>query len=505
MKLICDPLYTLSDTRKCIAHFSVNECARSFLKADPEAFVYYIAPTRLNDPLRFTFEKDLEKEFPGRVMYWDGDQHPNNRVFQMITRPEWFGNIVAGAGFAWDWDVMLSMRNMSMDYVRWLNWQPVQDSKAIVIQDHFPLFHFKHTAASYYRDGKDDLMQLSLLSSYAAADYIRVGAPYEVRSILNTARRFLAPAVCKRLQERVGCGFVIPSGLDLDYPLKKEGRGAGKTQVGIFTQRLGASGRKPEDILNTFFYAFVPKKPGTVEFRLSTNSAIDLPEDILDKCSFVTFYKSIREEFYERLREADFCLSFSTTEGLPTSILEAICWGCIPILIRLPWSEDLAGPNYPLLFDSHEQAVALVNRVIEQPVWAFEMYQRWYAEFFRPYLERHGRLDLVVQQAAMDQRERSHAYLSTCGPTSMFIREMLDFVDKKKMKRFTLKELLLAMFKSGALRNNPNQLGVGEKPVLELGVGVPPARMPNYYGVLHRLLHATGWKRGLQVGEIIVA
>jgi len=501
-KLICDPLYSLADTRKCIAHFSVNECARFLLRTDPEAFVYYITPAPEGTG-RFTFERSLAEEFPGRVKYFDGHHHPNNRVFQMISRPEWFGDIVAGAGYAWDWDVLLTMRSISMGYVRWLNWQVVQDLKSIVIQDHFPLFHFKHMASCYYRDGKDDLMQMSILTSLAAADHVAVGAPYEVRRIMDTARRFLTPAVCKRLQKTVGTEFVIPSGLDLDYPLRKSCKKPGETIVGIFTQRLGVSGRKPEDVLNTFFYAFVPKKPGLVEFRLSTNSAGLLSDEILNRCRFVTFYKSTRDEFYERLREADFCLSFSTTEGMPTSIMEAVCWGCIPILVRYEWSLDMVGRDYPMLFDTPEQAVALVNRVVNDYSWAFGMYQQWYREHFRPYLERFGRLDRLVYNASLEQRERVDSYLRAAGHSS-FVQEIVDFVRKKGLGRFVLKDLLRDMFKDGALRNNPDLLGVEERSVLEIGVGVPPSRMPNYYGVLQRLLFVTGWKRGLQVGEVVV-
>lgn len=512
VKLLCDPVYSLRDTNKCIAHFSVDECARHVLKTYPDSFVYYISPTTCpvsrevvpeetdEEENRFVFVKDLERDFPGRVKYWPGVYYTNNRMYQILWKPEWYQNLLSGGGFAWDWDILLTMRGTIATDVRWWNFSASQQSKKIVIQDHFPVFDFKNGAKVYYSRNK--ALQLNPLSSYTLADRVVVGAQYEVESVMKVARSYLSPASCKRLQNNISAGFVTPRGLDLNFPLKKKGKKKGDKLVGIFTQRIGMAGRHPFEVLDTFFYSFVRRKKGSVEFQISTNSMFDFNEKSFNKYKFVSFYRSTREQFYERLRGSDFCISFSTTEGMPTSILEAICWGCIPILLRYDWSIDMAGRDYPFLFNNLTEAVSMVERVLTRPDECFVSYQKWYKDYFLNYLKRSGTLTRALDEVIKENiAEVDH--FATKKMVRPVYDDMVQYVQKRGMKRFTFLDLVIKMREEGLLRANPKLYGIGKSTQAQIGWIVPP-RMPDYYRQLHCLLKKTGWKRGLEVGEIII-
>ena len=499
VKLLCDPIYTLRDTRGCIAHFSVDECARHVLKTFPDSMVYYIRPPKEPLGIPFIFEESLKEDFPGRVKYFEGDFSPNNRVYEFLWRPQWFIDLAAMTGKAWDWDVLLTMRGPAMEQVKWLNFPKPLSPKKIVIQDHFPIFDFKVGAKGLYSTTKD--LQLTVLTSYLLADKVVVGADYEVRGIMKTAKSYLSPAMCKRLQKKLSSGFIIPRGLDTTYPLKKKAKRKGEKVVGIFTQRIGLSGRHPFAALDTFFYSFVRRDPKKVKFHISTNSMIGLNQDLFKKYSFVEFYQATRVEFYKRLKESDFCISYSTTEGMTTSILEAICWGCIPILVRYEWSEDMVGEDYPFLFTSLTEAVAMVDKILDDPEGSLTTYQVWYKSWFLPYLERCGRLFGAVGDAVNEHIE-TRDRIFTSKDKELF--DLIEgYVGKHGIVRSTLYDILTLMYADGLLRVDPAYLGIGYKSQSSAKAALP-VRLPKYYQVLHELLKKTGWKRGLEVGSFIV-
>ena len=495
MKLICDPCYTLSDTRKCVTNFALTECARYVLARYPDSFVYYIKPDE-----RMIFEKELEVEFPGRVKYFEGKYFPTGRVYEFLWRPEWFKDIVAPTGYAWDWDIIISTRGPAMGHVKLLNHAKMHDPKQIVLHDHFPFLNFKSGARGFY--GKDKDLELMTLTSYALSDFITVGADYEVKGIIKTARRLLSPSIVRKLKKKVTTNFVIPTKLDDQYPLNKKPLKKGETRIGIFTQRIGKSGRHPTEVLDSFFYSFVKRKKGIVEFQLSTNSMKGMSEEDLQKYSFMSFYKATREEFYERLKKADFCISFSTTEGMPTSLLEAIMWGCIPVFIDSDWARDMTGKDYPLLFKTFPEAVGMINSIIDQPAKMFKMYQEWYKTYFLEYLYTKGTMQTIMDEAVRRNKE-SALQIYASKVNSEMVQIMVDYIIKKGFKRFLLFDLLELLYKDKLIRHNPQDMHVGFAPQIDMRNYIP-IRHPKYYGLLHSILAARpDWERGLEVGEII--
>ena len=499
-KMICDPVYTLADTDKCITHYVIDECARHFLDSDPENFVYYITPHE-----RARFSKHLWRDYPGRVKYIAGETKPNNRVYQFLWRPEWLNDILSGQGFCWDWDILVTTRGPAMSQVRWMNWTRGSQPKKIIVVDHFPIFNFKTGAKSYFETFPN--LQLATLNSYMQADRVVPGAAYEIRGIMKTARRYLSASACKELRPKLTVGFPIPRGLDVQYPLKvRKAKRKNQKMVGIFTQRIGLSGRHPFDALDSFFYPFVKRGADKIEFQISTNSQMEFSDENLKKYTFIKFYRSSREQFYEKLKGSDFCISFSTTEGMPTSILEAICWGVIPILIRSEWAEDMAGKDYPFLFNNVTEAVGMIEWIVSNRKQAYSDFQKWYREFFLAYLDTAGGLFRVVDEMVEKYwADWEAVYSRPTGEEACKLQ--MDFVKRKALKKFNLFDLNMQMYRAKILRVSPKETGVGIRRQAQLS-HIIPVRMPVYYRQLNRLLYAArkqglDWKRGLEVGEIV--
>ncbi len=495
IKMLVDPVYTLRDTTRCITHYALDECARHLLKSYPDSFVYYIRPDDTN-----VFDPVLAADFPGRVKFFDGKYWHTNRVFEFLWGLEWLRDIASGVGYAWDWDILITTRGPAMARIRWMNWAKALSPKKIIVHDHFPILKFKVGAAALFTGVPD--LELTTLTSYLMADKVVPLIDYEVKDILKTARKYLSAAMCKKLRSKLEAAFVTPRGLDLDYPLKKKSRKKGETMVGIFTQRVGVSGRHPESIFDTFMYSFVKRDPGTVEFQLSTNSMTGIDKDLLKKCSFIKTYRSSREQFYDRLRESDFCLSFSTTESIPTSILEAICWGCIPILIRHEWSEDMCGKDYKFLFSKTEEAVGMINKIIDNPAAELKAFQEWYGSYFVKYVKEHDRLFGIIDEMVAQNQEEVADWAKGKGHNDT-VQAIIKFVKRKGIKRATLLDILLRMYKAGEIRVNPKDMGIGYMPQQSMGHTIL-YRMPKYYGVMHNLLQHTEWTRGLEPGELIM-
>jgi hypothetical protein len=181
IKLLVDPVYTITDTRKCITHYALDSCARHVLTTQPDAFVYYLHPDKGE------FEKKLEEDFPGRVKYFSRQYFPSNRVYDFLWQPEWLKDLAAGTGYAWDWDLLLTTRGPGMIPIRITNWPKSSRPRKIIIHDHFPFLDFKVAAASFFTGFPN--LNLVTLVSYVLSDRIVVGSQYEVDGIIQNARR----------------------------------------------------------------------------------------------------------------------------------------------------------------------------------------------------------------------------------------------------------------------------------------------------------------------------
>jgi hypothetical protein len=161
----------------------------------------------------------------------------------------------------------------------------------------------------------------------------------------------------------------------------------------------------------------------------------------------------------------------------------------------------MAGKDYPFLFDNAKEAVAMVEKILDHPADCFSMYQKWYKDYFLHYLDRCGTLVRVIDEVIEENLKEVDEF-ATKKMVRPVYDDMVAYVKKHKMKRFTFLDLIIRMRRENILRANPELYGIGRVPQAQIGWIVPP-RMPDYYRQLHCLLKKTGWKRGLEVGEIV--
>lgn len=215
MKILFDPVYTLTDTSKCITHYALEATAEMILKKVKGSFVYYITPP----PENFTFDGSrLEKAFPGRVMYVDG-YYARDRFYDFVYQPQWFYNLVAGVGKLWDWDVLITTRGPAMNIVRWMNNKSWETEKRILVYEPFPVVSIKKAARNRLSSYPE--MEVTTLSSYLCCDAVVLNTKYEVKGIMESARRWLSASACRDLEKRLYSRFLLPYGIDINGGKKR--------------------------------------------------------------------------------------------------------------------------------------------------------------------------------------------------------------------------------------------------------------------------------------------
>lgn len=91
------------------------------------------------------------------------------------------------------------------------------------------------------------------------------------------------------------------------------------------------------------------------------------------------------KEYMYKAREAKAFLFNSYAEGFPTTVIECMAVGVIPVMRRLPWSTTLiSDPDYPFFYSSLEEAVVLVQKALaEYPTWS-----PWCMQYVRAHYDR---------------------------------------------------------------------------------------------------------------------
>jgi len=505
-KLLLDPIYTIGDVNKCITYFALDATARYMLDHYEDSYVYVIKPSGEGSP--FVLDEKLGRDYPGRVKYIDG-YYSKDRFYEFTYQPDWFYDIVSGTGFVWDWDILISTRGPGMHRVRWMNNHGWDVCKKIIVYEPFPVVKVKK--AAWVRLSNRPELEVEVLTSYLNTDAVVLNTKFEVQGIMDSARTWLSASACKNLKSRLFSLFTIPKGLDIEYGLKKEVKTNPETLFGIFTQRMDATERQPDKVLDSFFYSFAMDSLGKVVFRITTNSALGWPETWQKKYNFVSFHTPRREQFYEFLKESHFCISMSIDEGMPTSLLEATCFGVIPVVLRRNWSEEMFGKDYPWLVKNVEEAVVLIKRIKTDYAKEYAKFKVWYASHWLPYLREFGQYEACIDKLVLSNREEINAMAAKRAVRKLEKEDddmetvIVKYVKRKGLKRFKLFDLYCEMFDKKLIRINPRDALVGSR--TQFQVHFPDSLeiyLPRYYSVLKSLIYKTGWKQGLEVGEVIV-
>lgn len=377
MKLLFDPVYTNKSIARCATYYALHEMARFAVRRIPDSFAYIVAPSNVEiwdlddlDPderiryVKLPFERDRYKELLYLERGW-------------LEKFAYFGEF-------FDWDAMVTTRVPSLMQMR-LAVERSGHMKKIVAFEPFPIVEFKKTVSLFY---VYDDPQLLTLGGYMSSDVAAVNTKHEIDGILSTAKKMLSPAKWLQLKEKLNCKYILPLGVDPAIALKKRVKKDKTPRIVIYPQRLDNTERRPEMVMETLQYAFVGDalRDGTpIEFEVYTNSAAI--GGWAEKFEFVRFQQPLREEFYRKLQQSDVFISFAIEEGLPLSLLEALCFGVIGVVKREPWSEDMFGVDYPWLIGNPQEAVAAIRTICDDYQKAYARFRKWLKEDFIPRME----------------------------------------------------------------------------------------------------------------------
>lgn len=494
-KLLLDPVFTNKNMSKCATWYALQETARYLMKHFPNMCVYAVVPDEgswcVADAL---FTEEEQK----RVIHIPMEQYRDRYKEYYFLKKHWL-DCFAYWGDYWDWDICLTVRSVGIPTMRVMSTKGIR--KRIVMFEPLPLVRYKKTVNIFEGDGIGDELHMQTFSGYMNSDLVVVNTQHEIKGIMGEARRFLSPAKINDMKEKVLCEFTAPTGVDLQYPFKKEMRDPNKPLKVLYTQRLDKTERRPDLVFDSFRYAFVTSA-GKITFQVCTNTAGGEFDNFQD---FMKFKRPAREEFYKELADAHVCCSFALEEGVPLSLFEAACFGVICVAKREPWSIDLYGPDYPWIVNNVEEAVTAIKWIEANYEEAYEKYLEWYESFWLRRIQERGgfaehfveivrdkflasREDTVEKKRRIDRGRGYNDRLSTLmdkfcrdeGLEVMELRETAMELDKRGICE--------SAFRSTLTRNQ---------------FDIPLSRSPAFYETRLELLHWYGWKDAAAPGTLV--
>lgn len=145
----------------------------------------------------------------------------------------------------------------------------------------------------------------------------------------------------------------------------------------------------------------------------------------------------------------------------------------------------------------------MIDEILSDIGKAYKEFKKWYEGYFLSYIERCGRLFSVLDEVVAEHNTDVDTLYAKRVDTEI-TKLAVNYIESKKLKKFTIHELLKEMHAEKLVRVNPDQMGVGFKTQHDMGCAIP-VRHPKHYQVMHSILYARKgrWRRGLEVGQII--
>lgn len=510
MKVLFDFVYTSRRMGWCSTHFVFKRTAEFLLQKYPDMQIYYVVPTEGGE-----IERDDLINHP-RCVNVPMPQSMDRRKDYFLLNKEWV-SLFSRFGTYWDWDVLVTVRLPLIPTMR--HFVDVSNTfrKRFVGFDIYPMFNFKKTNLVL-----DDSERAALIG-HLATDWSVVESPHELDGVLAYAKADFSFSSQLRLREKMSVKHLRPIKNDEDQPFALKDRKVESLKRDglkvIYCQRLGATQKRPQLVLDSFFYSFVADSG--IKFSLFTNSAKGkfTPESV--KANGVIGDKRVgdfieagalpREVFRERLLDSHIAVTFSSDEGMPLSIYESLANGVIVIASREPWSEAILGKNYPFLVSGVPEAVAqvkLIKRDYEK-VYA-EKFLPWYKDTFIPLSRKHEGFeielgtriagwDVSMKERIMKLASRVSSGSRRGGPKTGekspwdVIQEELE---KRGLDKFDFMEFADKLHEEGILRC------AFDDAEDEAHWDTPLMRNPYWYTLLAVLRWKYGWALEIGVGQL---
>ena len=191
----------------------------------------------------------------------------------------------------------------------------------------------------------------------------------------------------------------------------------------------------------------------------------------------------------------------SIEEEIPLALVEAISYGCIPVVRKAQWSVGMFGEDYFGLVANEAEAFALLDLIAEDKQKYFDMFVEWYEKFKEEYLIPYGDYAKNLQQDVDEFVGRRNKYFEENFPEEESTQgwlEMCELIhDNTEVgEKYILTEKMEQLSEEGILRYTP----AGD--FIDI-TNTPLWRRPRWalarYGLMERFGHIDA---GTKVGEL---
>lgn len=328
-----------------------------------------------------------------------------------------------------------------------------------------------------------DWMEFMLRStSYAAADATIVATSFERRELLEIAKDYVSPYWYKELKKKV---HVIPRGIDCDNVDQIIRDVEKRRNFTVFWGGRFTAEKRPFFVIEQMLKMYeggrdidmIVTMPGEGTFKFA-----DKISEVKKRCRKLVIKTNVkREEFLRLCASSHVWISASLHEGFSIGHAEMAYTGVPGIVPRRPWSIEIFGEDYPLMYDANkfEEAATLLR-------WVYENYEEA-LEIARQTRERIKKLFdkklfakrvLELMEKIVVENEKHKLALTDKSEFGKTVLEILEMFEIEGKEEFTIYEVVQKL----------KQLG--EKLKFRIGANTPS--MPTLYDV-HKFIIRHGY------------
>lgn len=383
MKLLADPVWTLRKISGCSCYYKYKSVVLELLKQFPDLIVYFIVPDP-NANGNWELDDLIQHE---RVINIPVSQS-NIRWNEYYREPDGFIDKFGFAGKYGDWDILMTSRVPMVSYMKMAGTFTARSpEKHVIILDDLPIMDFKEAIGMFNKT----LQERMQVQGYLNSNVSFVFAGFERDNIIRKAADYISSAEVRRLIETMKTGyFVLPKEDKLVVKRKDEFKL-------VYIQRMDKTERRPEDAFKAMknFYVMNNKPGMKVTCDIYTNSISAGPKS--EEFTFINFFRLQREEYHQKLREANLFVSFSIDEGFPLAVYEAIVNGSIGIIYKAAWSIDMLGKDYPFFFRTDAEALLLIKECAKNWKKEYKKFNEWRKTLHTKYAGKNFFINEIVE------------------------------------------------------------------------------------------------------------
>ena len=414
MKIMLDPVYTTSHMSTCSSWFPTKLAGLKYLEMDENNYVYCLVPD--------------ERYNKGAIVADDLVKHPRWKNIKYPYKKDRYSNFffpgseyeeyLTNYGKYWDYDILFTTRSFCLPLLRAAT-RESRELRWYTLLDLLPGMNFKKTVSMWWEG------EAFLSLAYSMVDRVFMTPEWERKEALKTMRKYISPNLLLQAQDKMRLTYYHP---DLDYERIYRKKVQNDTPLNvIYAGRRNHTQKRWEDLVKLFRDYWLMRKDKVNFFVASASkSQEDQIEPMWEMASLP------RHLFYKKLEQQDVTITMSIEEEIPLALVEAITYGCIPVVRKAQWSVGMFGEDYFGLVANEAEAFALLDSIAEDKQKYFDMFVEWYEKFREEYLKPYGDYAKNLQQDVEVFKKRRNDYFATNFPedesTSGWL-EMCELID----------------------------------------------------------------------------